>query len=217
MNSKEKIARRAAKELKHGAIVNLGIGIPTMVADYVPDDIEVFLHSENGMLGVGPFPQPDEVDPDIINAGKVPVTEKKGASYFRSSESFAMIRGRHVDQVFLGALQVSETGDIANWAVPGKDVLGVGGAMDLVIGAKEVIVVTQHLTKNGEPKLVPTCTYPLTGVSVVNTVITEYAVFRFRDQEMVLEELAEGWTVESIKTITPARFTVREPVLPYRV
>lgn len=215
LDSRQIIAKRAAMELKDGTVVNLGVGIPTLVADYISSEIEVFLHSENGMLGVGPSPKKAEINPDIINAGKVPVTEKKGTSYFCSSKSFAMIRGGHIDTVILGALQVSENGDIANWAIPGKDILGVGGSMDLVSGAKEVIVTTQHVTKNGEPKLVPTCIYPLTAKEVVHTVITEYAVFRFKDHKMILEEMVDGWTVEKIKKITPAYFHVSEQLRTY--
>ena len=214
-NIKEKIAKRASQEIKDGAIVNLGIGIPTMVADFIPSDKEVYLHTENGLLGVGPSPDTEELDPEIINAGKLPVTAQKGASYFSSSESFAMIRGGHIDTVILGALQISETGDLANWAVPGKNILGVGGAMDLVAGAKEVIITTQHCSKDGEPKIVETCTYPVTAKNVVSTLISEYAVFRFIDNRMVLEELAEGWTVDKLKEITPARFTVSESLLIY--
>ena len=208
LNSKEKIAQRAAKEIRSETIVNLGIGIPTLVADFISREKEVFLHTENGLLGVGPSPSEGEVDPEIINAGKLPVTAQKGASYFSSSDSFAMIRGGHVDTVILGALQISESGDLANWAVPGKNILGVGGAMDLVAGAKEVIITTQHCSREGEPKIVKSCTYPLTAKNIVSTIISEYAVFRFIDNKMVLMELAEGWTVDQLKKITPAEFTV---------
>ena len=208
LNSKEKIAQRAAKEIRSETIVNLGIGIPTLVADYISREKEVFLHTENGLLGVGPSPSEGEVDPEIINAGKLPVTAQKGASYFSSSDSFAMIRGGHVDTVILGALQISESGDLANWAVPGKNILGVGGAMDLVAGAKEVIITTQHCSREGEPKIVKSCTYPLTAKNIVSTIISEYAVFRFIDNKMVLMELAEGWTVDQLKKVTPAEFTV---------
>ena len=208
LSIKEKIANRAAKEIKSGTIVNLGIGIPTLVADFIADDSEVYLHTENGLLGVGPSPLEGQVDPEIINAGKLPVTAQLGASYFSSSESFAMIRGGHVDTVILGALQVSETGDLANWAVPGKDILGVGGAMDLVAGAKEVIITTQHCSKDGQPKIVSSCDFPLTAKDVVSTLITEFAVFRFIEGQMVLEELAEGLTVDELKEITPANYTV---------
>lgn len=208
LNSKEKIAQRAAKEIRSETIVNLGIGIPTLVADYISSEKEVFLHTENGLLGVGPSPSEGEVDPEIINAGKLPVTAQKGASYFSSSDSFAMIRGGHVDTVILGALQISESGDLANWAVPGKNILGVGGAMDLVAGAKEVIITTQHCSREGEPKIVKSCTYPLTAKNIVSTIISEYAVFRFINNKMVLMELAEGWTVDQLKKITPAEFAV---------
>ncbi|SNX70753.1 3-oxoacid CoA-transferase/3-oxoacid CoA-transferase subunit B [Bacillus oleivorans] len=217
MNIKEKIAARAAMEIKEGSIVNLGIGIPTLVADFLPSNKEVFLHSENGLLGVGPTPDEGEVDPEIINAGKLPVTAQIGSSYFSSSESFGMIRGGHVDIAILGALQVAENGDIANWAVPGKDILGVGGAMDLVAGAKEVIVTTQHCAKNGDPKIVRSCDYPITAKNVVKTIITEYAVFRFIDGKMILEEIAEDITLEKLKEITPAEYTVAPNLSKYRV
>ncbi|MEK3976725.1 MULTISPECIES: 3-oxoacid CoA-transferase subunit B [unclassified Psychrobacillus] len=208
ISSKAKIAKRAAEEIKNGSIVNLGIGIPTLVADYLDTGKEVYLHTENGLLGVGPSPSEKQLDLEIINAGKLPVTAQLGASYFSSSESFAMIRGGHVNTVILGALQISETGDLANWAVPGKDILGVGGAMDLVAGAKEVIITTQHCSKDGEPKIVSECTYPVTAKNIVSTLISEYAVFRFVENKMVLEELADGWTVEKLKEITPAKFIV---------
>lgn len=217
MNVKQKIAARAAKEINDGAIVNLGIGIPTLVADFLPDDREVFLHTENGLLGVGPAPLPGEEDPEIINAGKLPVTVKEGASYFSSSDSFAMIRGGHVDIAILGALQVAENGDIANWAVPGKDILGVGGAMDLVAGAKEVIVTTLHCSKKGEPKIVKACDYPLTAKNVVKTIITEHAVFRFINGQLVLEELTDGLTVEQLKEITPAEYSVSPSLSKYQI
>lgn len=217
MNIKLKIAARAAKEIKDGAIVNLGIGIPTLVAEFLPEDKEVFLHTENGLLGVGPAPLSNEVDSEIINAGKLPVTAKTGSSYFSSSDSFAMIRGGHVDIAILGALQVAENGDIANWAVPGKDILGVGGAMDLVAGSKEVIVTTIHCSKNGEPKIVKTCDYPITAKNVVKTIITEYAVFRIIDGKMVLEELAEGMTEVQLKDITPAEYSVSPSLSKYQI
>ena len=208
LTAKEKIAQRAAKEIKDGTIVNLGIGIPTLVADFISNEKVVFLHTENGLLGVGPTPLEGKVDPEIINAGKLPVTVQQGASYFSSSESFAMIRGGHVDTVILGALQVSETGDLANWAVPGKNILGVGGAMDLVAGVNEVVITTQHCSNDGQPKIVTSCDFPITAKNVVSTLITEFAVFRFIDGKMVLEELAEGWTVEELIKITPAQFSV---------
>lgn len=216
-NVKQLIANRAAKELREGTIVNLGIGIPTMVADFIPKDKEIYLHTENGLLGVGPTPAKGEGDPEIINAGKLPVTAKKGASYFSSSESFSMIRGGHIDTVILGALQVSEKGDLANWAIPGQDILGVGGAMDLVVGAKEVMITTQHCSKDGKPKIVPTCSFPLTAQNVVRTLITEYAVFRFIDHEMILEEILEGWTVEKLREITPASFSISPNLRSYQM
>jgi 3-oxoacid CoA-transferase B subunit len=215
LNSKEKIAQRTAKEIRNETIVNLGIGIPTLVADFISLEKEVFLHTENGLLGVGPSPSEGEVDPEIINAGKLPVTAQKGSSYFSSSDSFAMIRGGHVDTVILGALQISESGDLANWAVPGKNILGVGGAMDLVAGAKEVIITTQHCSKEGEPKIVKSCTYPITAKNIVSTIISEFAVFRFIDNKMVLVELAEGWTVDQLKKITPAEFSVSKSLRLY--
>jgi 3-oxoacid CoA-transferase B subunit len=217
VNVKHRIAARAAREITDGAIVNLGIGIPTLVAEYLPADKEVFLHTENGLLGVGPTPVPGEEDPEIINAGKLPVTAKTGASYFSSSESFAMIRGGHVDIAILGALQVAENGDIANWAVPGKDILGVGGAMDLVAGAREVIVTTLHTSKNGEPKIVATCDYPITAKKVVKTIITEHAVFRFTDGTLILEELSEDMTLKQLKAITPAEYTVSPSLRNYQL
>lgn len=208
MNAKQKIAARAAKEIMDGDIVNLGIGIPTLVAEFLPEDKEVFLHTENGLLGVGPSPLEKEIDPEIINAGKQPVTARIGSSYFSSSESFGMIRGGYVDIAILGALQVAENGDIANWAVPGKDILGVGGAMDLVAGAKKVIVTTRHCAKSGEPKILKACSYPITAKNVVHTIITEYAVFRIINGIMVLVELAEGMSEAQLKEMTPAEYTV---------
>lgn len=210
MGIKETIAMRAAQEIDNGDIVNLGIGIPTLVADFIPEGKKIFLHTENGLLGVGPSPSPDEIDPEIINAGKLPVTAQLGASYFSSSESFAMIRGGHVDVAILGALQVAENGDIANWAIPGENILGVGGAMDLVAGAKKVIVTTQHCTKNGEPKILPKCTYPITAKGVVKVLITEYAVFKFENNQMILEEIIGDITEEQLKEITPANYVVSE-------
>lgn len=217
MNSKQKMAIRAAKEILDGNIVNLGIGIPTLVADFLPKEKNVFLHTENGLLGVGPTPSSDEVDPEIINAGKLPVTAQAGSSYFSSSESFAMIRGGHVDVAILGALQVAENGDIANWAVPGKDILGVGGAMDLVAGAKKVIVTTQHCAKNGDPKILQDCTFPITAKNVVSLLITEYAVFQFENGKMILEELTEDMTEQELKQITPAEYIVSSTLSNYQV
>lgn len=217
MNNKEKIAIRAAKEIKEGNIVNLGIGIPTLVADFLPADKNVFLHTENGLLGVGPSPKEDEIDPEIINAGKLPVSAQIGCSYFSSSESFAMIRGGHIDVAILGALQVAENGDIANWAIPGKNILGVGGAMDLVAGAKKVIVTTQHCAKNGEPKILRECTFPITAKNAVDMIITEYAVFRIENGQLILEELVEEMTEQQLKEMTPADYVISSNLLPYQI
>jgi 3-oxoacid CoA-transferase subunit B len=204
--TREQIAKRVARELRDGCYVNLGIGMPTLVSNFVPAGIEVVLQSENGILGVGPYPVEGEEDPDLINAGKETVTVVPGASYFSSAESFAMIRGGHVDVAVLGALQVSETGDIANWAVPGRDVLGVGGAMDLVVGARRVIVTMTATTSDGAPKLVPKCTYPLTARAAVDVVLTEQAVFRFVDGTLTLTELLGGATLDDVRDATSASF-----------
>ncbi|WP_126425221.1 3-oxoacid CoA-transferase subunit B [Brevibacillus marinus] len=209
MDKKERIASRAAKELKNGDVVNLGIGIPTMVTDYLPENVQVFVHSENGILGVGPTPRPEEVDPDLVNAGKMPVTIKEGASFFDSAASFSMIRGGHVDVTILGVLQVDERGRIANWALPGQAVLGVGGAMDLLEGAKKVIVATTHTTKEGEPKLVRKTSYPLTSERKVDLIVTELAVFEVTEQGLVLTELADGVSLEEVAAKTEARFTIK--------
>jgi 3-oxoacid CoA-transferase B subunit len=207
-DAKALIAARAARELAPGEIVNLGIGLPTMIPAYLGSDTEVFLHSENGILGVGPRPADDAIDADTVDAAKRPVTALAGASYFDSAQSFAMIRGGHVDIAVLGALQVSERGDIANWAVPGKDVLGVGGAMDLVVGARRVIVTMTATTTAGEAKVVDACTYPLTAAGVVDVVITEQAVFRLRDGRLTLTELLGDATLADVQTVTTARFVV---------
>jgi len=204
--AKERIARRIAAMLEDGDIVNLGIGIPTLVADMVPPGVRVHFHTENGMLDLGPAPAPDQIDPNLVNAGKLPVTELPGSAYFNSADSFAMVRGGHVTVAVLGALQVDRHGRIANWAVPGQAVLGVGGAMDLLVGAKKVIVAMTHTTGKGEPKIVNECSYPLTGLRSVDYVVTELAVFAVRNGQLVLEEVAPGTTVDEIRQKTEAPF-----------
>ncbi|HEU5489632.1 MAG TPA: 3-oxoacid CoA-transferase subunit B [Gaiellaceae bacterium] len=205
---KSAIAARAAQELRPGEIVNLGIGIPNLIPGLLGGGTDVFLHTENGLLGVGPRPSEEELDPDLIDAAKRPVTALPGAAYFDSAQSFAMIRGGHIDVAVLGALQVSISGDIANWAVPGKDVLGVGGAMDLVVGARRVIVTMTSTSSTGEPKIVRECTYPLTARGVADVVVTELAVFRFREGALVLTELLDDATVDEVRAATGAPFDV---------
>ncbi len=205
--TREQMAERAAHELKEGFYINLGIGIPTLVANYIPSNMRVVLQSENGMLGIGPFPTEDEVDADLINAGKQTVTELPYSSYFDSATSFGMIRGGHIDLAILGAMQVSETGDIANWMIPGKLIKGMGGAMDLVAGVKRVIVLMEHNAK-GEAKLVKKCSLPLTGSGVVNKIISDMGEFEFRDNGLNLIALAPEVTLDEITAKTEAKFTV---------
>lgn len=211
-SSKERIVQRAARELKNGFYVNLGIGMPTLVANYIPEGTEVVLQSENGLLGIGPFPYEGEEDPDLINAGKQTITEAPGASYFSSADSFAMIRGGHIDLTILGAMEVDEAGNLANWMIPGKMVKGMGGAMDLVAGAKRVVVTMQHSSKDGASKVLKKCTLPFTGKKVVHRIITDLAVMDVTPEGLHLSETAEGVSIEDVKRATEAKLVVKENV-----
>lgn len=210
LSNRERIAIRAEKEIEHGNYVNLGIGMPTLVANYISPDKTVILQSENGLLGIGPYPTEDQVDPDLINAGKETITTIPGSSFFTSAESFAMIRGGHIDVAILGGMEVSENGDLANWMIPGKMIKGMGGAMDLVHGAKKIIIIMDHVSKDGSPKIKKECSLPLTGKGVVNKIITERALIEVTSRGLELKEVFEGYSIQDVLQSTEATLIVED-------